>query len=134
VQNLPFGAFGTKETAPRVGVAIGDHVVDMAALALAGTFGGLDVPNGVFAMSVLNGYLELGRPVGNKVRQKLSELLSSLGPPPDLSPGDFLVPRSDVKLLMPVAIGGYVDFYSSLQHATNVGRLFRPDEPPLPPN
>jgi fumarylacetoacetase len=78
--------------------------------------------------------LGLGKQVWADVRSALSRLLAAPAPPEELTPGDFVVAMDKVDLLLPIAIGDYVDFYSSVEHATNVGKLFRPGEPPLPPN
>ncbi len=134
VQNLPFGVFRTRGTSPRVGVAIGDHVIDMAVLAGSGALRNAEVPPEVFSMPTLNDYLGLGKQVWADVRSALSRLLAAPAPPEELTPGDFVVAMDKVDLLLPIAIGDYVDFYSSVEHATNVGKLFRPGEPPLPPN
>jgi fumarylacetoacetase len=85
-------------------------------------------------MPVLNDYLELGKRSWAGVRSALSHLLASPAPPEELTPGDFVVRMDEVDLLLPIAVGDYVDFYSSVEHATNVGKLFRPGEPSLPPN
>ncbi len=122
IQNLPFGVFRPSGGRPRVGVAIGDMVLDLDAADLDG------MPGGVFASASLNSFLESGVKAWRLAREAVSDLLSRGDPEP------FLYDRSDVEMLLPVEIGDFVDFYSSLQHATNVGRMFRPDAPPLLPN
>ena len=134
VQNLPFGIFRTNGAAARVGVAIGDQVIDMAALDNAGLFTSSGLPDGLFAQDSLNAYLEAGPPVWTTVRKAVSDLLTSVGPPVSPRPSSFLTPMNEAQMLLPVEIGDYVDFYSSLEHARNVGLMFRPDDPPLLPN
>jgi fumarylacetoacetase len=133
IQNLPFGVFSTSGSARRVGVAIGDQVVDLAAAHTAGAFDAVDIPEGVFASATLNPFLELGRETWRAVRSRVSEVLTAGGELREQAAA-WLVPAGDVALHLPLAIGDYVDFYSSLHHATNVGRMFRPDDPPLLPN
>jgi fumarylacetoacetase len=128
VQNLPYGVFSTEDEAPRVGVALGDQVVDLAPLAAVE---GLDGGH-VFQARTLNPFLALGRPAWTAVRAWLGELLDHDGHR-DLVES-HLVPQSSVRLHLPFDVADYVDFYSSEQHATNVGRIFRPDGEPLTPN
>jgi fumarylacetoacetase len=139
IQNLPFGVFRCPGLRPRVGVAIGDHVLDLEAVMASGLFADLEValPAGVFGSDSLNGLLALGRPAWRSVRRRVSELLRAgsseilerTGPE-----GRVLARQAEVELLLPARIGDYVDFYSSIEHATNMGRLFRPDTEPLLPN
>ena len=134
VQNLPFGVFSSPGRSPRVGVAIGRDIVDVSVLTDAGVFKDLSLPADLFSAETLNPLLELGRPTWESVRRELSSLLSETTRRPSLPPEAFLVPMSEARMHLPVDVGDYVDFYSSLEHATNVGTLFRPDEPPLLPN
>ncbi|MGZ4593872.1 MAG: fumarylacetoacetase [Actinomycetes bacterium] len=128
VQNLPYGVFSHGGEAPRVGVALGNHVIDLAPLAGAA---GLDGGH-VFQSPSLNPFLALGRPAWGAVRSWLSELLAHPGER-GLVEG-HLLPRADVAMHLPFEVADYVDFYSSLHHAENVGRIFRPDSEPLTPN
>jgi fumarylacetoacetase len=134
IQNLPFGVFSSAGRSPRVGVGIGGAIVDVSALANAGVFDDASLPVGVFSAVTLNPFLELGKSAWDSVRRDLSSLLADTPQRPSLSPEAFLVPMADAQMHLPVDVGDYVDFYSSLEHATNVGRLFRPDQPPLLPN
>ncbi len=130
IQNLPFGIF-SHGGATRSGVAIGDHVLDLAAAHAGGALDAL--PEGVFAQPTLNPFMELGHEAWRRTREQISALLdAATGPPPGAEA--WLVPATQAVMRLPVRIGDYVDFYSSLQHATNVGRMFRPDAPPLLPN
>ncbi|MGZ4591659.1 MAG: fumarylacetoacetase [Actinomycetes bacterium] len=128
VQNLPYGVFSHGGEAPRVGVALGNHVIDLAPLAGAA---GLDGGH-VFQSPSLNPFLALGRPAWGAVRSWLSELLAHPGER-GLVEG-HLLPRADVAMHLPFEVADYVDFYSSQHHAENVGRIFRPDSEPLTPN
>jgi fumarylacetoacetase len=128
VQNLPYGVFSHVDDQPRVGVAIGDHVVDLAPLAAVE---GLD-SGYVFQAPTLNPFMALGRPAWAAVRSWLTELLTVEADRALVE--DHLIPRAEVRLHLPFEVGDYVDFYSSQHHAENVGRIFRPDSAPLTPN
>ncbi|SIO00530.1 fumarylacetoacetate hydrolase [Bradyrhizobium erythrophlei] len=136
IQNLPYGVFSAKDgLAPRVGVAIGNFVLDLWELEQDCR---LDVGNaGVFAASSLNPFMALGPAVWSKTRARISELLRHDNP--ELRDNDelrkrALVPMADVKLHLPIAVAGYTDFYSSKEHATNVGVMFRGKDNALQPN
>ena len=128
VDNLPYGVFTTGEEAPRVGARIGDLVVDLAPVAAADM---LQVAH-VFEAGSLNPLLDLGRPAWSSVRAWLTGLLSDEAERDLVEP--HLVPVAEVELQMPFEVADYVDFYCSLHHAGNVGRIFRPDDEPLKPN
>jgi fumarylacetoacetase len=119
IQNLPFGVFrrkGSKE-APRGGVAIGDQILDLAAVSLK------TGPN-------LNKLAAAGRPAWRQLRKLLSLGLSD--PKQQKRFAKFLVPMKKAELFLPVSIGDYSDFYTGIHHALAVGRMFRPDSPLLP--
>jgi fumarylacetoacetase len=124
LENLPFGVFSYDGAPPRVGVAIGDHVVDLSRVDVA--------HQADFAQPSLNSFLTRGRPAWAAVRQRLTELLSDDAYRPTVEP--HLIARADVVLHLPVEVADYVDFYSSEHHAANVGRMFRPGTEPLSPN
>jgi fumarylacetoacetase len=132
--HLPLGVFSAGEEPRRVGVAVGDRVLDLAQVARAGLLGdALADPSGLFAVDRLNPFLAAGPAVWAAARDALTDLLGpDTDPPPALR--DALLPRAGVALHLPFAVADYVDFYSSLEHATNLGRLFRPDAEPLLPN
>lgn len=132
IQNLPFGVFrrrGTRDRG-RVGVAIGNQVVDLAQGSELELFDSLSAQL-VAATSApsLNALLTLGSGFASALRQRLSRLLRDDTPNPEPR---MLVPIADVELCLPVEVGDYSDFYASIFHATNVGKLFRPDNPLLP--
>ena len=123
--NLPYGVFRRRHGAPRVGVRYRDGVVDLAGLAHDGL---LDDHGGVFARPSLNAFMARGPQAWAQTRTAVQRLLSGVDAEPRL------VPLDEVELLLPFEVADYVDFYSSLEHATNLGRLFRPDAEPLLPN
>lgn len=137
IQNLPYGVFFTPEQPDlRVGVAIGDFVLDLAALEAAGLIR-FDNASGVFARPSLNAFMALGPKVWSKTRARISELLRH--DHPELRDNmelrrRALVPRNFADMHMPIAVQGFTDFYSSKEHATNVGIMFRGKDNALMPN
>ncbi|MBC01883.1 MAG: fumarylacetoacetase [Phycisphaerae bacterium] len=136
IDNIPFGVFeASSGDGGRVGTAIGDRVVDLEALASAGMLDELpDTVRRSLASSTLNDLASFGRPVVGGVRAAIRSLLvegdDRLRSHPDR---DRIVrPASEVRMLLPFAIGDYTDFYASEHHATNVGSMFRPDNPLMP--
>jgi fumarylacetoacetase len=131
IHNLPFGVF-LSDLSCVIGVAIGDHVLDLSRAAHAGRLDGLS-PETVRACSApsLNPLMSLGGAHWSPLRKRLGELLRA-GGGHQAAVQPFLVPMSDAVMLTPARIGDYTDFYASIHHATNVGRLFRPDNPLLP--
>ncbi|MGH7519377.1 MAG: fumarylacetoacetase [Gemmatimonadales bacterium] len=138
IQNLPFGAFRRRWSGdgPRVGVAIGDRVLDVAGCAERGLLSGRpERAAQACAGGSLNELLTLGGEHWLELRQALSRLLAAdgSGRPLDTRAGPHLLAAmSDVEMLVPADIGDYTDFYASVYHASNVGALFRPDNPLLP--
>jgi len=129
IQNLPFGMFTTSgDPLPRAGVAIGSHIVDLLAVHRSGV---MAFPDEEVLRGSLNGLFEFG--IG-PVRQRVSELLTAGNNELAAARNRGIVAMGAATMAMPFTIGDYVDFYSSEQHATNVGRMFRPDDPPLLPN
>jgi fumarylacetoacetase len=128
VDNLPYGVFSTPDESPRVGVAIGDQVIDLAPVAANE---GLDGAH-TFEAPSLNAFMALGRPAWRAVRQWLTELVTHPAYASVVEP--HLVPAAEVRLHLPFEVADYVDFYASEHHATNVGRIFRPDGEALTPN
>ncbi|MGA3562873.1 fumarylacetoacetase [Melissospora conviva] len=128
LQNLPYGVFRRGDGAARIGVRIGDLVLDLTAAEEAG----LVLAGGAFGAATLNEFMALGRAQWTTVRRRIRELLAE--PEHRAAVEPLLVPLAQVRMAMPFAVGDYVDFYSSAHHATNVGRIFRPDQAPLLPN
>ena len=136
IQNLPYGVFSAKDgLALRIGVAIGDYVLDLWELEQHCRLGVGDL--GVFAAPTLNGFMSLGPKMWSQTRARISELLrhdnAELRDNSELR-ARALVPMADVTLHMPFAVAGYTDFYSSREHATNVGVMFRGKDNALQPN
>lgn len=134
IQNLPFGVFRLKGTTefPRVGVAIGDQALDVRACRNAGLFVDLaDEAAAACERSSLNQLMSLGRPHWSSLRGRLSELLGEKSREREIV-RRALFQMKDVEMLLPVEIGDYTDFYASIHHATNVGGMFRPNNPLLP--
>lgn len=123
---LPYGVFSTDGEEPRIGVAAGSWVLDLAPLAAVESLDG----SHLFAQRTLNPFLAAGRRAWDAVRGWLLELVTEL-PHRDLVE-PHLVPLAEATLHRPFTVGDYVDFYASQRHAENVGRIFRPDSPALP--
>ena len=133
IQNLPFGVFrrGSRDT-PRVGVAIGNQILDLSASAAE-----TGVPDGAAARACaepsLNQLMALGRQQWAELRKRLSDLLASSSSRYHPHLGErVLLPMAAAELLVPAEVADYTDFYASVHHATNVGSMFRPDNPLLP--
>lgn len=129
LDNLPYGVFDAGR-GRRIGVAIGDSVLDLYAVSDAGL-----VPHAEALQDVdLNGFLALGRTAWHDVRSRIRELLTEGSTEIQDTVSDGLLDRASVTMHLPFSPGDYVDFYSSLHHATNLGKMFRPDSEPLLPN
>ncbi|MDD2729483.1 fumarylacetoacetase [Malikia sp.] len=134
VQNLPFASFRRQGSSEpfRGGVAIGDQIVDLAAVAAAGLFTGeASVAAQAGAQPQLNALMALGQPAWSALRLALSRALRA-GAPEQAALRACLVPQAEAEYGLPARIGDYTDFYTSVHHATNIGKLFRPDNPLLP--
>ncbi|MDX1667521.1 MAG: fumarylacetoacetate hydrolase family protein, partial [Saprospiraceae bacterium] len=136
IQNLPFGIYQTPAVGPRVCTAIGDYVADLFVLAEHGFFQDLQIDPDIFQRPHLNDFIALGKNKTGSVRARISEILDD-----NLEEWDaselaeyFLRKRDEVEMLMPLRVGDYTDFYSSLEHATNVGTMFRGPDNALKPN
>ena len=138
IQNLPLGIFRRRAASerPRGGIAIGELILDLAAAHRAGVFQGKAREAAVAASEpTLNRLMALGPAHASALRRAASRLLAAGGGDEGarrLSAEPALVPMADSELLLPAAIGDYTDFYASVFHATNVGRILRPDNPLLP--
>lgn len=137
IQNLPFGVFKTEYLSPGAGVAIGEYVLDLTYLYENGFFDGISLPPGIFNQTCLTDFVALGRLKAREVRERVSELLNANNdelrdnkPDRELA----LIPMTEVEMLMPITVSNYTDFYSSVEHATNVGTMFRDPDNALFPN
>lgn len=136
IQNLPLGIFSRGDRATRAGVAIGDKIFDLQAAGANGLFDGV-AADAVTAIggSTLNAFLALGSPARRVVRSRLVNLLDAAGPERsriESLASDLLHEAADCTMHLPVHIGDYTDFYAGIHHATNVGKILRPDNPLLP--
>jgi fumarylacetoacetase len=127
IENLPFGIVQPAHKLPRPAIRVGDHVIDLATLASAGL---LELPAGaVLHHSSLNPLMASG--LGPAIRREVGVLLRR---PPEDGVEEAVLPIEDVDVVLPVQVGDYVDFYSSIHHAGNLGRMMRPDADPILPN
>ena len=135
--NLPFGIFSTASRSARPGMRLGDHVIDLSALHAVGLLDGLGLSADVISAPVLNPLMKLGKPTTVTLRERVQALFAAdsteLRDRPDLH-ASCLVPASTVTMHMPVEVGDYTDFYSSEDHARNVGKMFRDPDNALLPN
>lgn len=135
IQNIPFGIFKTKNSDPRCCSRIGNTIIDLSALAENGFFDEIDFDKSVLYESYLNAFMETGKEITSQVRQKISQIFNAEAEPLKIPIiNEILFPAKDVEMMMPVKIGDYTDFYSSIEHATNVGKMFRDPDNALLPN
>jgi fumarylacetoacetase len=134
IHNLPYGIFSQFDSHKRVGVAIGDFVLDLDYLNKNNFLATVDLPKDIFFKDYLNDFMVLGKKVGLALRKKLTDLIQN--PSDDLKNHlpYFCFKQSEITLHLPIHIGDYTDFYSSEQHARNVGMMFRDPENALLPN
>jgi fumarylacetoacetase len=134
IQNLPFGLFRTPAAPPRIGVAIGDRILNLHGCAERGLVEGDEALAGACRAPTLNALMRLGTIGADPLRRRISSWLRvddgaaierSLFEP-------LLIHQASASMLLPAEIGDYTDFYASVFHATNVGSMFRPDQPLLP--
>ncbi|WP_306226398.1 fumarylacetoacetase [Bosea beijingensis] len=131
IQNLPFGVFLPGGEPARGGLAIGDEILDLAALAASGLCADIAETVTAAAAPSLNGFLGLGTSARKRLRARLSALLAE-GSPAQTMLKPMLHPARNCTLGLPARIGDYTDFYAGIQHAMNIGSLLRPDNPLLP--
>lgn len=134
IYNLPFGIYSDAQVKHRVCSAIGEYIIDLFELESRDVF---DINRTVFENQFLNDFIELGKPITNKVRIKLQEILcdgNSFLKTDKTFFDKVFKKQSTVKMLMPVKVGDYTDFYSSIDHATNIGTMIRDPKNALMPN
>jgi fumarylacetoacetase len=133
IQNIPFGIYSTTSKTPRIGTAIGNKVLDIHQLGVSGL---IDLDTKITENNALNDFISLGKTITNQIRLNIAQLLDiendTLKGRADLAL--FMDEMSEVNMHLPVKIGDYTDFYSSRQHATNVGIMFRDPANALLPN
>ena len=133
IYNLPFGVYSTKSKNKKIGIAIGDMVLNLEGINKLGVFDDLNIDSNVFVSNYLNDFISLGKKTTVKVREivqkELCDTSSVLR-----NNNSIFIKQEDVTMHMPVKIGDYTDFYSSIEHATNIGTMFRDPKNALLPN
>lgn len=130
IHNLPYGIFSTATSSPRIGVAIGEYILDLSALAKLNLF---DFDLNVLEQSYLNDFIALGKKTTSQARLIIQKWLQSGNYNVESNKELFFL-QSEATLHLPIKVGDYTDFYSSIEHATNVGKMFRDPENALLPN
>ncbi|MFT6722932.1 MAG: fumarylacetoacetase [Flavobacteriaceae bacterium] len=133
IYNIPFGVFSIENTDPRLGVAIGQQILDLAKAYELGIFKGFTFSDSVFKNEFLNDFISLGKETTAKIRSLIQVELCDPNSILKKNKEAFLQ-QNEVQMQLPVSIGDYTDFYSSIEHATNVGKMFRDPENALLPN
>ncbi|NBV57138.1 MAG: fumarylacetoacetase [Bacteroidetes bacterium] len=132
IHNLPYGVF-MRDNKPTPGIAIGDSIIDLNAAAKCGLFKSLEFNSNVFESDVLNDFIACGKDAWSSLRSFITTELTSQGELFE-NKDKIFVDRKSAQMCLPIQIGDYTDFYSSIEHATNLGKLFRPNSEPLLPN
>ena len=138
IQNIPFGVFmPNDDDHVTIGTRIGDTAVDLSALHQLGYFEGIELPDDIFLQDSLNDFITLGQSINRSVRDRIAEIFDAKNK--DLQKNKehqkvILYPVNEVQVLMPVFVQDYTDFYSSKEHAENVGTMFRGKDNALMPN
>ena len=133
IHNLPFGIFSTKKKTKRVGIAIGNYVIDLLVCNSLDVFNELKIQNSVFENNFLNNFIELGKDLTSQVRETIQFELTNVGSKLKNN-SDCIISMDSVEMHLPVKVGDYTDFYSSIEHASNIGSMFRDPSNPLLPN
>ena len=133
IYNLPFGIFSTNKNSKRVGIAIGNNIIDLLACNELDIFKDLNINNNVFENNFLNDFINLGKNTTNKVREIIQQQLTDESSKIKMS-SVVIIPMNEAEMHLPVRVGDYTDFYSSIEHATNIGSMFRDPSNPLLPN
>jgi len=133
IYNLPFGIFSSNKNSKRVGVAIGNNIIDLLACNELDIFKDLNINNNVFENNFLNDFINLGKNTTNKVREIIQQQLTDESSKIKMS-SVVIIPMNEAEMHLPVRVGDYTDFYSSIEHATNIGSMFRDPSNPLLPN
>lgn len=137
IQNIPFGVFLTRDDIITIGTRIGDYAIDLGALHQLGYFKGIDLTDDIFLQDTLNDFISDGRKTWRLVRNRIADIFDAENPKLRDNKdhrNHILFTLDEVEMQMPVQVGDYTDFYSSKEHATNVGTMFRGKENALMPN
>ena len=137
IQNIPFGVFLTRDDVITIGTRIGDYAIDLGALHQLGYFNGIPLTDDIFLQDTLNDFISDGKKTWRSVRNRISEIFDITNP--NLKENEehrkiVLFTLDEIEMQLPVQIGDYTDFYSSKEHATNIGSMFRDPENALLPN
>jgi len=137
IQNIPFGVFLTKENVVTVGTRIGNYAIDLGALQQLSYFDGIELTDDMFMQDTLNDFISDGKKTWRLVRNRIAEIFDEKNPTlrDSIKDRDIVIFKiEDIEMQLPVLIGDYTDFYSSKEHAMNVGKMFRDPENALLPN
>jgi fumarylacetoacetase len=137
IQNIPFGVFLTRDDIITIGTRIGDHAIDLGALHQLGYFKDIPLTDDIFLQDTLNDFISDGKQTWRLVRNRISEIFDSTNTELQSNKEHqqiVLFTMEEIEMQLPVQIGDYTDFYSSKEHATNVGKMFRDPENALLPN
>lgn len=137
IQNIPFGVFLTRDDIITIGTRIGDYAIDLGALHQLGYFDGIPLTDDIFLQDSLNDFIADGRKTWRSVRQRIAEIFDENNTKLKNNEDHcktVLFTLDEIEMQMPVVVGDYTDFYSSKEHATNVGKMFRDPENALLPN
>ncbi|AWH75461.1 fumarylacetoacetase [Dokdonia sp. Dokd-P16] len=137
IQNIPFGVFLTRDDVITIGTRIGDYAIDLGALHQLGYFEGIPLTDDIFLQDTLNDFIADGRKTWRLVRNRIAEIFEETNESLRGNQKDrdvVIFKMEEVEMQLPVQIGDYTDFYSSIEHATNVGTMFRGEENALMPN
>jgi len=137
IQNIPFGVFLTKDDITTIGTRIGNYAIDLAALHQLGYFEGIPLTDDIFMQDTLNDFISDGRMTWRAIRNRIAEIFDAENPAlreNKKQREEVIFKMKEVAMLLPVHICDYTDFYSSKEHATNVGTMFRDPNNALLPN
>lgn len=137
IQNIPFGVFSTKDNKTTLGTRIGDYAIDLGALHQLGYFKNITLTDDIFLQNTLNDFISEGKKTWRAIRNRISEIFDHTNVEllnNEAHKKTVLFSIDEVEMKLPVRIGDYTDFYSSKEHATNVGTMFRDPENALMPN
>lgn len=134
IQNIPFGVIKKSDNSTCVATRIGDTTIDLNALQSLNYFEGIDLGSNIFNQETLNAFLKLNKAIWRAVRDRIAEIFDANNTMDEAHRALVLTPISEVEMVMPVQVGDYTDFYSSRQHAYNVGCMFRDPNNALLPN
>lgn len=134
IQNIPFGVIKKSDNSTCVATRIGDTTIDLNSLQSLNYFEGIDLDSNIFNQETLNAFLKLNKAIWRAVRDRIAEIFDANNTMDEAHKALVLTPINEVEMVMPVQVGDYTDFYSSRQHAYNVGCMFRDPNNALLPN